>query len=351
LEAPARVRPEVPEKQLEAYTEIRQTIDTLKELERIHLDERAGIYIYEIIHRDYRQTGVWALTAVQDFLDGRIKLHEQTLADSERRISNYRKYTGLEGSPILLTYPPNATINRIIAETCKTQRKSTVGNKKGLHRIWKIEDKQSVDELVKAFAQIEPAFLADGHHRLAATAGHNPDSSISSLYIAADQLRIIDYHRVVIPELPIHKDYLLKRLAEICEVIPNSNKRNKNSIGMQLQGQWYELLFKDEALDVVTLQDKILAPLFGITDPRTDTRLKCVGGENAMDEINAILKLHPEAIAFTLQPMTVYDLMVAAAAGQILPPKSTWIDPKVPYGLLMYQHHFEGKDISAQHYD
>lgn len=357
LESPARQRPETEEGQQLAYREIRDNIETLKELQRISLDGKPGIYIYEIVHREYRQTGIWALTSIKDYTNGHIKIHEQTLADSERRICNYRKYTGLEGSPILLTYEPNRTINRIIAETCSSQKRSTIGSKKSLHRIWKIDNANEIKELMAAFAKIGQVYLTDGHHRLAATSKlaqeTNTDALISSLYIASDQLRIIDYHRVVIPEFPVYAPDLLKQLESIGNITPvNTAKPTKGVIGMCLENRWYELQLKDNSsLDVVALQEQILSPLFQLIDPRTDKRLKCVGGEYAMEELNGILKAVPAAIGFTLCPMTVTDLMTAATANQILPPKSTWIDPKVPYGLLMYQHSFSGKDISAQHLD
>ncbi|MGN6177614.1 MAG: DUF1015 family protein [Mucilaginibacter sp.] len=360
LEAPARKRPETEEGQRQAYQEIRETIETLKRLERIRLDNEPGIYIYEIVHRDYRQTGIWALTSIKDYTDGKIKIHEHTLADSERRICNYRKNTGLEGSPVLLTYPPDKTINRIIAETC-AEKSATIGNRKAQHRIWKIQNPETIRQMTTAFANIEQAYLADGHHRLAATARlaieNRADAWVSSLYIAADQLRIIDYHRVFIPENPLDIQALLSRLRETCNLVPSAENqpfRPKRSgvIGLCLDGNWYELLMRNAFnLDVVDLQEQILKPVFGVTDPRKDNRLKCIGGETAMEEIAGILRSVPFTIAFTLCPMTVKQLMAAAATGQILPPKSTWIDPKVPYGLLMHQHNFEGKDLSTQHYD
>ena len=191
LEAPARKRPETEAGQKHAYQEIRETIETLKRLERIRLDNEPGIFIYEIVHRDYRQTGIWALTSIKDYTNGKTKIYEHTLADSERRICNYRKNTGLEGSPVLLTYLPDKIINRIIAETRAGQKSSTIGNKKAQHRIWKIQSPESLKDLTIAFAKIEQAYLADGHHRLAATARlaneNRADAWISSLYIASDQ--------------------------------------------------------------------------------------------------------------------------------------------------------------------
>jgi uncharacterized protein (DUF1015 family) len=361
LETPARKRPETEEGQKLAYEEIKENIDTLKKLERIRLEEESGIYIYEIVHRDYRQTGIWALTSVNDYTAGKIKLHEQTLADSERRICNYRKHTGLEGSPVLLTYPPDRAINRIIVETCAGHQRSTVGSKQSQHSIWKIQNTETLKDLISAFARIEQVYLADGHHRLAATERlsneNGAEAFVSSLYIASDQLRIIDYHRVFIPQNQLDKASILTKLQELCSLVPMTGNQpvrpaHKQHIGMWLEGNWYELVLEDIGiLDVVYLQEQILKPVFGLTDPRTDSRLKCIGGETAMDEIECMLKAVPFAVAFTLCPMTVDQLMAAGATEQILPPKSTWIDPKVPYGLLMYQHGFFGRDISTQHYD
>jgi uncharacterized protein (DUF1015 family) len=349
LETPARLRPETEEGQQQAYLAIRENLQRLLDMGRVWQEEKPGIYIYEIVHRNYRQTGVWALTAIKDYTNGHIKLHEQTLADSERRISNYRKYTGLEGSPVLLTYEPSVAINRIIAETCANHKKTTVGNKKSLHRLWKIEDKETLDQLTYAFAQIGKVYMADGHHRLAGTAnlGVKEEASkyISSLYIAADQLRIIDYYRVVLPETEIHENILLGKIAKTFTIYPSSQPvrpKCAHVIGMSLNGRWYELAAIDKSkLDTVLLQGDVLDPLFNITDPRTDNRLKCIGGEYALEETIAFLKQNPTAVGFTLCPMPVKILMKA---------KSTCIDPKVPYGLLLFQHKFKVEPMS-NHYD
>lgn len=352
LEAPARLRPETAHGQEQAYHDIREALKCLLRLERVRQDAQPGIYIYEIVHRNYRQTGIWALTSIRDFFDGRIRLHEQTLADSERRICNYRKYTGLEGSPVLLTYQPDMTINRIIVETCANTRKSTVGNRKSLHRIWKIEDSETLLKLQDAFSRIETVYMADGHHRLASTAclalEAGTDEYISSLYIASDQLRIIEYYRLILPDTAVNEVDLFSRLSELFTIIPSEGNlpvkpHSANILGICIHSKWHELHAKSPAaLDVVLLQDEVLAKIFRISDPRNDTRLKCIGGEKAMEETLALLRAEPSAIAFTLCPMTVQQLISAADAGQILPPKSTWIDPKVPYGLLMYRHNTVG---------
>lgn len=359
LETLARKRPETKEGQQQAYQEIKENLNNLLEMDRLWKDDKPGIYIYEIVHRGYRQTGIWALTSIQDYLDGKIKIHELTLADSERRMSNYRKNTGLEGSPVLMTYAPSIAINRIIAEICAKNKKTTIGNKKSLHRIWKIEDEATLNQLIKAFGKIESVYMADGHHRLASTVKltleKQGNNYISSLYIAADQLRIKEYYRIVNPKTKINEALLLEKLKSVFTIIPSSHPvkpEQQHTIGMCLNGQWFKLLaIHAIEPDAVLLQENVLAPFFDITDPRTDPGLKCIGGENAMEETIDYIKVNPCAIAFTLRPLTVDQLIEVAEAGKILPPKSTWIDPKVPYGLLLFQHSTDSSIVPKNHYD
>jgi len=361
LESGARARPETPEGQAAAYADIRQSLQDLLTREKLWQEEKKGIYVYEIVHKTYRQTGIWALTALGDYTGGTIKTHELTFADSVRRLKNYRQHTGLEGSPVLLTYQPDVTINRIIAETRASDDAITMGNAEAMHKLWKIEDQKVIEQLVSAFAGIKTAYLADGHHRLASSAklaeeqraaGLPVFDTISSLYIATDQLRIREYDRVYLPDEPIEKHRLLRQMTgnfDIEESPGNQPVRptKLHRMGMLVENIWYVLTPKPhtcageniaDALDAGILQDHLLAPLFSVTDPGTDKRLKYFGGETAMQELLAFTREYPSAIAFTLCPLTVGQLMAVADAGQILPPKSTWIDPKVPYGLLLYRH-------------
>jgi uncharacterized protein (DUF1015 family) len=344
LETPARLRPETPEGQAEAYREIHANLETLLKNEQLCRETLPGIFIYEAVHQDYRQTGIWALTDLTDYSSGRIKIHELTFGDSVRRMKNYREHTGLEGSPVLLTYPPDQTINRLIAGIKATQPKTAFGNPHGLHRLWKVREPAVLQQLTEAFAGIPVAYLADGHHRLESAAS-SPFPHISSLYMAFDQLRIEPYDRVVVPAEPVDQETFLTCLKShfyIREATANTPVRpdHPGNFGLCLEGGWYHLRAKEQAEipDVALLQEQVLAPFFGITDPRADSRLQCAGGEKALEEIGALLGAHPGAIAFTLCPLTVDDLVRAADAGQVLPPKSTWIVPKVPYGLLINEN-------------
>jgi uncharacterized protein (DUF1015 family) len=359
LETGARLRPETPQGQERAYQDIRANLEGLLTGGRLVQEKKPGIYVYEYAHQHYRQTGVWALTSLEDYRDGTIKTHELTFGDSVRRLRNYRRHTGLEGNPVLLAYPPVEAINSLIAQVKTGPQETALGNRQGLHRLWKVEDPQLQQQLIDAFANIKTSYLADGHHRLESadelTKQQSENNSplydtISSLYMATDQLRLQEYNRVVIPANPVALDELFRHLNQ-CFFIQESRKpvqpTEQLRMGMCLNGEWYHLMAKahtysgksiSEGIGAAILQEQVLGPLFGITDPKSDPKLKCAGGEKAMEEIGALFHSHPQAIAFTLCPLTAELLIGVADAGEILPPKSTWFDPKVPYGLLLYKH-------------
>ena len=359
LETGARQRPETPEGQAGAFQDIKDTLKNLLEQGKLWHEKEPVIYVYEVVHKTYRQTGIWALTSLDDYRRGNIKIHELTFADSIRRLVNYRKNTRLEGSPILLAYPPDVTINRIIAETRANNQRITYGNEHGLHHLWKIDNTRLQQQLIEAFAKIQTVYLADGHHRIESSTllaeeqhakGIQAFDQISSLYMATDQLRIEEYDRVVIPSQIVNKEHFFNQLKQHFDIyLSKQQVRSKapHQIGMFFAGKWYELTARPHTyinksasaiLDAYILQETVFDPIFGIRDPKTDTRLKCAGGEMAMDEINQIIKEYPDAIAFTLCPLSVEQLIAVADAGEILPPKSTWIVPKIPYALLLYHH-------------
>lgn len=357
LEIGARQRPETPEGQARAYEDIEETLHELLGDDRLLLEEEPGIYVYEVVYRDYRQTGIWALTDLDDYTNGTIKIHELTFADSVRRIKNYRRRTRLEGSPLLITYKPHITINRIIAETIRRKDKTSLSTDGFSHLLWKIDDDRTIRELINAFSQVKTTYLADGHHRLESSAKLAAEQrtsrepvfdTISTLYMATDQLRIQQFDRVVIPSPPVEITELLAKVNEHFEVMKSVcpiQPCRAHQIGMYIRSEWFELVPRfvprgsfASALDASILQEQLLSPVFGIDDPANDARLKCIGGSDAVSEIEAVIRRHPEAIAFTLCPLSTDELLNVADAGEVLPPKSTWIDPKIPYGLLLYRH-------------
>lgn len=360
LETGARQRPETPEGQKLAYQDINDTFKHLIESERLWVDGTPCIYVYEVAHQTYKQVGIWALTN----LDEPIKTHELTFDDSVRRIKNYREHSGLEGSPILLTYAPDPIIDDIIAQNKKGFPNVHYESDYGIHQLWKIEKPEILEQLIAAFAGIKAVYLADGHHRKRsgelllqeqAKQGQPLFDAISALYMSTAELKIRKYNRVVVPDQPVNVTWLFNQLLPHFYMQESFNNKpiqpfEERRMGLFIQGNWYHLKAKpntysycatSNVLDVSILQDYILSLLFHIKDPATDRRLKHVGGEKAMAEMEALFLENPNAIGFTLCPMTVEQLCIAADAGLDLPPKSTWIDPKIPYGLLLYKHLLE----------
>jgi len=297
LELVARQRPETETGQSEAFRLVNDNFRSLLKHGILVPDPEPAIYVYEA----GGQTGVWCLTR----LDGRIKLHEQTLPDSVRRLSNYRRATGLEGSPILLTYAPDAGINTLIAAAKQTPPRDLGG-----HLIWKVADPLP---FIQAFARFGEIYLADGHHRLASAAG----GLISSLYMASDQIRISPFHRAttaaVSPEA-------LKSHFIVAGALRNQPVRPARAghLGLRHNGHWYDL--------VNSAKDRSDAEALHAALP--DAPFGYLGAHEPL----------PEGTIFTLAPLPIRDLFRAADAGRILPPKTTWIDPKIPYGLLIHHH-------------
>ncbi|MFI5160466.1 MAG: DUF1015 family protein [Sphingobacteriales bacterium] len=284
LETIARQRPETEAGQQVAYDKIKKRLQTLITEERLWREEKPGIYVYESVKGNLRQTGIWAQTLLSDFTEGRIKTHERTLHDNVRRQKNYREHTGLEGNPVVLAYPPDVLINRIIADTKAGCSRSSVGNRFGFHRLWKIEQEETLELLVAAFGRVPMVYLADGHHRLESasvlateqeSSGRKVFGTISSLYLSTDQLKIREFDRVVLPDPPIKKESLFDQLRchfHLREATGNRPVRpeGQHNLGMYAQGTWYHLLAKEpegycphdcNCIGAVILQEKVLGPV------------------------------------------------------------------------------------------
>lgn len=317
-------------------------------------DEKPCMYLYELTSADgHRQTGVLAAVAVDDYLDGTLRKHELTLAHKEsdrvRHITAVRAQTG----PVFVAYPDSVAIDLIVGAAKQGEPLYDFVASDGVRqRVWRIAREVAVEALAVAFSTVEKAYIADGHHRAAAAASicetrraegrvDDPSEAFLCVLFPASQLRILPYDRII--ELPQGFDdeafvQALEDAGFACgaptkaPVVPAS----KGTFGMYVHGAWREVTWRgageDEALDVAILQDKVLSPLLGIDDPRTDGRASFVGGVTA-GELERGAGEH--AVAFAMHATSMEELMRIADAGGIMPPKSTWFDPKLQSGLAI----------------
>jgi uncharacterized protein (DUF1015 family) len=312
-------------------------------------EEYPSVYIYETTQGAAAQTGVWTLTDLNDAERGRIITHEHTLSESEEQIKAYREHVGLEGTPILLTYHPRQDISDLIELIKTTHVPECFYYHQQYHRIWQVTMDSLISQFQDAFQKLGSVYVADGHHRLAAATALNKHTKqwISTLYIPTSDLKIKPFHRMVIPENKTLQESLAATVRKhyYVSAIPNNKPYRPdqmNRMGLYSDGVWHQLDLKKEIQttlsvpDVLLLQEKILEPVYGITDPRTDAQLFSFPAEDGWDQLLTELVSHPEAVAFTLFPMTVKQLIEQAENHGSLPPKSTWIEPKIPFGILIY---------------
>jgi len=318
-------------------------------------EEHPCIFIYEITEGSSIQTGVWAVTDLDDFENGHIKTHEATLESNSSGLVNYRDEVGLEGGPLLITHRPTAAIRAVLLRIKQAEANSVYYANKVFHRIWTVYDIKTIQQLSSCFSELQNVYLADGHHRLAAAVHYRKTMQkagakstdfnyISSFYLASDQLRIKEYHRVIIPSEEICLDQVFRDLKKSFSVTRSQRNEmvmpmKKHEFGLFISGRWYNMTCKlkdtGSLPDACLLQEMVFRPFFNIERPETDQRLIPVGGAGAILELEKILLENPDAIAFTMAAMNAEQLIEIAQQGIMLPPKSTWIEPKIPFGLLL----------------
>ncbi|TCD28595.1 DUF1015 family protein [Pedobacter psychrodurus] len=303
-----------------------------------------AIYIYESQCMIGSQCGIWAEMNLEDVINERLETHERTLTEQQDRIAEYRRTIGIEGTPILLTYRSRSGVDMLIANL-KSKISPDIYRKAGtVYRIWPVTDTLDVEGLKRVFNSIDKVFLADGHHRLAAALNmHLAEAQwISALFVADNQIRTSAFHRTFLPEMKIGTEAILQEIGKYYYITLISGNYpyfpdRTHRMGMFLAGSWYQLDLKnDDGLmqqtDVNILQDKILAPVFGVSDPRCDNRLYSTPFR---EELLERTQSDSNLIAFTLCRIDVDHLIQRIESGTVFPPKSTYIEPKIPYGLIL----------------
>jgi len=329
-------------------------------------DPQPCLYIYQQEMNGRRQTGLVACTAIDDYLANRIKKHEHTRTDKEQDRINHVDVTDANTGPIFLTYRHESDIDAVIDSWMDSHGPIydfTAADGIG-HRIWLMDDPAVIAKLSDAFAKIDSLYIADGHHRAASAVqvglkrrqqlpdftGEEEFNFFLAVIFPDDQLQIMDYNRLV-RDLNGHsaEDFLeaVKKNFYLNLYVGNGpyKPQSKHHFGMYLNGQWYVLRCKPDTfleddpvgrLDVSILQENLLKPVLGIEDPRTDKRIDFVGGIRGLEELEQRV-YYGMTVAFALYPTTLEDLMAIADSGQVMPPKSTWFEPKLRSGLFIHR--------------
>ena len=312
--------------------------------------ETEAIYIYEKKSGNLTQQAIWTLTSLEDFKQGNIVSHEQTISGHESKLQIYRGETGIEGTPVILTYRAHSELSSLIESLkglilCIHLKEG--GND---HRVWKVMEQPTLTKFKEVFQKIERVYIADGHHRLAAASkvNFNQPQWITTMYISSCQLSCKESHRMVTSRKKICPDKLFSKLKKYFYISTIQNNvaykpKEQGQFGMLYNDTWHQLNLKPEFVqkrivtDVEILQSLILEPIFGIANPKDDHRIHYYPADY-WEEMLAESRLNRNAVIFTLHPMTPDELITQAEQQVNLPPKSTYVEPKIPYGLLLYQN-------------
>ena len=326
-------------------------------------DEQPRYYVYRLRMGEHVQTGLVFVGSVADYDTNRIRKHEYTRPQKEddrvRQITALNAQTG----PVLLAYRGTAEIADIISKVAAgTPTYDLVADDNVGHTLWVVDDQAQIDRLTKIFDAMDALYIADGHHRSASgsrvskarnkqegtAAGDNSWDYFLCVAFPHNETRILDYNRVIKDLNGNSPQELLEKISASF-IIEESDAMAKpvkaKQFGMYLDGKWYrleidaELVPQDDPvarLDISMLQDRLIAPLLGVTDPRTDNRIDFVGGIRGLEELERRVDSGEMQIAFALYPTSMEALMAVADAGEVMPPKSTWFEPKLADGLVSH---------------
>lgn len=348
----------------EVYQKGKENYEKLVKDGILFQDTAECLYIYAQTMGDRTQYGIVGCVSVEDYLQDIIKKHELTLPAKEEERKNHIRVSGVHYEPVFLAFPQGKEIDDIIAETIKQPAEYDFTADDGIgHHLWIIKEQKKIDRLVELFANIKFLYIADGHHRTAAAAGvgkekkdNNPNHTENEEYnyflavnFPANQLKIMDYNRVIKDLNGLTKEEFLQKL-ETGFIIEKKGKEiykptKLHNFSMYLQGDWYSLTAKQGTfndadpigcLDVTILSNLILSPILNIKDLRRDKRIDFVGGIRGLGELKCRVDSGEMAVAFALYPVSMQQLMNIADTGNIMPPKTTWFEPKLRSGLIIH---------------
>lgn len=317
-------------------------------------DKDESYYIYQLQNAMVTQRGIVGLASTQEYHKGIIKKHENTRADKELDRINHVDACNAHTGPIFLAYPKNPTLKSIIERYIveETPVYDFTADDGVIHTVWKVT--QDIGgEITQAFNKIDNLYIADGHHRAAAAAAvatqrQTPDSQhFLSVAFDEEELCIMDYNRVVKDLNGLSIETLIEKISQgfILKAVDHIYKPDsRHSFGMYYNKQWYSVVAREhiisqdvvKSLDVSILQDYILAPILGIQEPRTDNRIEFIGGIRGLSYLEGVADGY-DGIAFAMFPTSIQELMAVADIDELMPPKSTWFEPKLRSGIFINQ--------------
>lgn len=348
----------------QVYAKARDNFQQLLAEGSFFQDSSPCLYVYQQTMDGISQTGLVAAAAVADYFDGHIKKHELTRPDKEEDRKNHVRVSNIHAEPVFFAYPAVEEIDAVVIQCTSRKPVYDFVAEDGIgHTLWVVDDAALIQEIVSRFeTQVPATYVADGHHRTAAAAlvgaerkdadpshsGEEAYNYFMAVHFPDNQLRIIDYNRVV-------KDLNGLSEAELLEQVSTAFSLEKwaeaykpeglHCFGLYLPGQWYKLVAKPGTyddqdpigvLDVTVLSQQVLEPILGIKDLRRDKRIEFVGGIRGLGELERRVDSGEMAAAFSLYPVSMQQLIDIADSGEIMPPKTTWFEPKLRSGLVVH---------------
>ncbi len=350
----------------QVYLKARANLDALESNGICKTDEKNCFYIYRQIMNGRSQTGLVGCASIDDYMNNIIKKHEFTRADKEADRIRHVDYCDANTGPIFLTYRKNDALSDII-NSWKNNHAPVydfVTDDGIANTVWVVDCDETNEKLSALFADIDYLYIADGHHRCASAVrvgqkrreqypdfnGNEEFNFFLAVAFPENELEIMDYNRVIKDLNGLDKDGFFENLGEEFTLEEYEGEGQykpeaKHTFGMFLDGKWYKLAAKEgtfdendpvDRLDVSILQNNCITPIFGISDPRTDKRIDFVGGIRGLTELERRCSTDMK-IAFSMYPTSLEDLMAIADAGEVMPPKSTWFEPKLLSGLFIHK--------------
>lgn len=346
----------------QVYAHARANLDKMMADGVIFHEDKDCFYVYRQTMQGRAQYGLVTCVAAADYFAGNIKKHELTRADKEEDRLAHVLGTNANTGPVFLTYRDQGQF-ALYSEACKEAPLYDFVTADGIgHTVWVIRDAAQIAAIRAAFAAVPCTYIADGHHRSAAGAraaeerakgnpahkGTEEYNRFEAILFPSSQLKIFDYNRVLKDLNGLSPEAFLRKLADVFVISPLPSMQSpgkQNQVNLYIQGAWYACTFRSEllknlgpvdSLDVALLQNLVLSPMLGIEDPRTSKRIDFVGGIRGIGELKKRVDSGECACAFAMYPTTLDQLMDIADAGEIMPPKSTWFEPKLRDGLLVH---------------